>query len=226
MKKRIANTLETGSGNSRGRRGTAAEHRTEPAWHPPRLGNPGFASALLLAACANLTAPSALAQVSVAISPSSLMTATNATEVLTATVSGTSNTAVTWEVNGVQGGSSSTGVVSTTIPGTTGEALYLAPASIPTGGSVTLTAVSQADPSKSASALLTIQAPSRSGVTYYVSTTGKDSNPGTLAAPFLTIQHAANTAAAGDAVQVRAGSTTRKSPFPVPATRLRDTSVT
>ena len=121
-----------------------------------------------LAAGALAASMNAAAQVSVAISPSSLTTATNATEVLTATVTGTTNTAVSWQVNGVQGGNTVAGVVSTTIPGTTGEALYLAPGSIPAGGTVTVTAVSQADPSKAASALLTIQAPSRSGVTYYV----------------------------------------------------------
>jgi hypothetical protein len=40
---------------------------------------------------------------------------------------------------------------------------------------------------------------------YYVSTTGNDSNPGTQAAPWRTIQHAADTARAGGTVNVRAG---------------------
>jgi hypothetical protein len=42
--------------------------------------------------------------------------------------------------------------------------------------------------------------------TYYVSTSGDDSNAGTLASPWRTIQHAANMAAAGDTVYVRAGA--------------------
>jgi parallel beta-helix repeat protein len=42
--------------------------------------------------------------------------------------------------------------------------------------------------------------------TYYVSTGGVDANPGTLAAPFRTIQKAANAAIAGDTVLVRAGT--------------------
>jgi hypothetical protein len=158
----------------------------------------------LLALLGSVASMTAAAQVSVAISPTSLTTVTNATEVFTATVSGTTNTAVRWEVNGVQGGNATTGVISTTIPETSNEALYLAPATIPSG-SVTVTAVSQADTSKSASVTLTMEAPSRSGVIYYVSTTGSDSNAGSLAAPFLTIQHAANVAVAGDTVQVRAG---------------------
>src|SRR5580698_3417796 len=45
----------------------------------------------------------------------------------------------------------------------------------------------------------------QTGATYYVSMSGKDSNPGTLAAPWLTIQNAANTAAAGATVYVFGG---------------------
>ena len=43
------------------------------------------------------------------------------------------------------------------------------------------------------------------GAIYYVSTTGNDSNPGTFAQPWLTIQHAANTATAGATVNVMGG---------------------
>jgi hypothetical protein len=43
------------------------------------------------------------------------------------------------------------------------------------------------------------------GKTYYVATNGDDSNPGTLDQPWRTIQHAADTMAAGDTVQVRSG---------------------
>ena len=43
------------------------------------------------------------------------------------------------------------------------------------------------------------------GATYYVSTTGSDSNPGTFAAPWLTIQHAADIATAGATVNVMGG---------------------
>jgi hypothetical protein len=43
------------------------------------------------------------------------------------------------------------------------------------------------------------------GAIYYVSTSGNDSNPGTFAQPWLTIQHAANTATAGATVNVLGG---------------------
>jgi uncharacterized protein (DUF1800 family) len=63
---------------------------------------------------------------------------------LTATVTNSANTAVTWQVNGVAGGAAATGTISAT-------GLYTPPASIPTAGTVTITAVSQASPSVSGS---------------------------------------------------------------------------
>jgi acid phosphatase len=49
-------------------------------------------------------------------------------------------------------------------------------------------------------------APTGSGVCYYVSPSGSDSNAGTSAAPFLTIQQAANVVNPGDMVIVRDGT--------------------
>ena len=43
------------------------------------------------------------------------------------------------------------------------------------------------------------------GSTFYISTTGSDSNPGTSTQPWLTIQHAANTVTAGATVNVMGG---------------------
>jgi len=145
-------------------------------------------------------------QVSVGISPSAVMLGTMATQPFTATVTGSANTAVTWQVNGVIGGSSMNGVVSTTVLGTANEAIYLAPSGVPSPASVSVTAISQADTTKSATATVTIQLPSRSGTIYYVSTLGNDNNAGTLTAPWRTIQKAANTVKAGDSVQVRGGT--------------------
>ena len=147
----------------------------------------------------------ARAQVTVTISPTTATLATLANQPFTATVSGTTNTSVTWQVSGVSGGNSTLGSVSTTIPGTSNEALYLGPSAVPSPATVSVTAVSQADPTKSASATVTLQVPSRSGATFFVSTSGNDANGGTSASPWRTIQHAANTVHAGDTVQVLGG---------------------
>jgi hypothetical protein len=106
----------------------------------------------------------------------------------------------------VSGGSSTNGLVSTTVLGTSNEALYLAPSTVPNPASLSVTAVSQADPTKSATATVTIQSPSRSGVTYYVSTSGSDTNGGSLSAPWRTLQQAANSVHAGDTVEVESGT--------------------
>jgi uncharacterized protein (DUF1800 family) len=63
---------------------------------------------------------------------------------LTASVTNTTNTAVTWQVNGVAGGGAATGTISAT-------GLYTAPATIPNPNTVTITAVTQATPAATAS---------------------------------------------------------------------------
>ena len=167
---------------------------------------PVMLRSVLLVAIVTLLSVAMAAQVSVSISPSTINMATLATQPFTATVTGSTNTAVSWQVNGVSGGNAANGLVSTTVLGTNNEALYLAPSAVPSPASVSVTAISQADSTKSATATVTIQLPSRSGTTYYVSTSGNDNNAGTLSAPWRTIQKAANTVKAGDTVQVRAGT--------------------
>jgi hypothetical protein len=67
---------------------------------------------------------------------------------------GNVNNSITWQVNGVTGGSTTTGTILNT---GSSIGLYTAPAAIPmTGASITITAVSQADPTKSASAVVTL----------------------------------------------------------------------
>src|SRR3569833_2806692 len=135
--------------------------------------------------------------VGVSLSPSSTAVATSQTQQFTATVTGSSNTGVNWQVNGIAGGNSTVGTISTT-------GLYTAPSTAPSGGTVTVTAVSQADTSKSASATVTVTTPV-TGQSYYVATTGSDTNAGTLASPWRTVGHAASTAVAGNTVYIRAG---------------------
>jgi hypothetical protein len=159
----------------------------------PRLFIGSFCIVLMTSGTAN-------AQAKVAISPTSATLVTNATQLFNAAVTGNSNTAVTWQVNGMSGGNAAVGTIAT-------SGLYRGPNSVPGPGSVTVTAISQADPTKSASATVTIEVASRSGVSYYVSTTGNDgTGAGTFASPWRTIQHAANMVRPGDTVNVRGGT--------------------
>jgi photosystem II stability/assembly factor-like uncharacterized protein len=90
--------------------------------------------------------------VSIAISPTSGSVQVGLTLQFSASVSGTSNTAVTWQTNGVTGGAASTGTIST-------SGLYTAPSAVPTTNTVTVTATSAADTTKNASATVTIIPP-------------------------------------------------------------------
>lgn len=87
--------------------------------------------------------------ITVSVSPASATIPAADTLQFTASVQNTTNTAVTWQVNGIAGGDSTVGTISTS-----GD--YTAPLSPPDSGMVTITAVSQADSTKSGSATATI----------------------------------------------------------------------
>src|SRR5512144_173324 len=55
---------------------------------------------------------------------------------------------------------------------------------------------------------MTVTAAPLAAATYYVSTGGNDGNAGSLASPWATLQHAADTVGPGDQVWVRGGSYT------------------
>jgi len=115
-----------------------------------------------------------------------------------AAVGGGGNPGVTWQVNNIVGGSSAVGTI-------TKKGRFTAPATIPSPAIVNVTAVSQAQPTVSATATLTMMAQGASGSTYYVASTGSDNNNGSLSAPWQHIQYAANQAHAGDTVYARGG---------------------
>jgi hypothetical protein len=89
------------------------------------------------------------APVAVSISPSSPTVNTGSTLQFTATVTGTTNTAVTWSVNGVTGGGATNGTISA-------NGLYAAPSVVPATNTVTIAVTSVADSSASSSTTLTI----------------------------------------------------------------------
>jgi len=98
---------------------------------------------------ASVTVTNPALPVSVTISPTSAEVRINRSRTFTATVQNTTNQSVTWKVNGITGGNSTVGTIGT-------QGTYTAPKSVPAGGTVQVSAVSVADSTKSASALVTI----------------------------------------------------------------------
>jgi len=85
----------------------------------------------------------------VTVTPNPVNVPVGSPQQFTATVTGTTNTTVTWQVNGMSGGNPTVGTISST-------GFYTAPASPPSPATVAITAVSQADTTKSGSASATI----------------------------------------------------------------------
>lgn len=89
------------------------------------------------------------AAVSVGVTPSSVQVAIGAQQQFTATVSGSTNTAVTWKLSGAGCSGSTCGTITST-------GLYTAPASVPSPATVAVTATAVADPTQSGSASVTV----------------------------------------------------------------------
>ncbi|HVB35418.1 MAG TPA: hypothetical protein VNJ52_13755 [Patescibacteria group bacterium] len=98
--------------------------------------------------------------ITVSVSPATAAIFLGNQQQMTASVTGTSNAAVTWSVNGVSGGDSTTGTIT---PG----GLYTAPSTLPSSANVTITATSQADSAVAGTAAITIE----SGVQVTISPT-------------------------------------------------------
>src|SRR5690349_363165 len=90
--------------------------------------------------------------VAITISPTTASVAGGATQQFTATVTGSTNTAVTWQVNGATGGDAINGTIDT-------NGLYKAPNVLPSTTTITVTAIAQADTTKTAVAVVTLTAP-------------------------------------------------------------------
>ena len=101
-------------------------------------------------------APPAPPPVGVSIAPGTASLQTGASQEFTATVTNTTNATVTWQVNGTTGGDATVGVISA-------SGVYSAPSLVPSPATVSVTAVSAVDPTRSGSAQVTISAPSNAG---------------------------------------------------------------
>jgi uncharacterized protein (DUF1800 family) len=90
--------------------------------------------------------------VAVAVTPPSATVRAGSTQSFTATVTGSTNTSVTWSVNGVPGGNAGAGTISA-------AGLYTAPVNVPNPNTMTITASSVADASKKANSGVTLENP-------------------------------------------------------------------
>ena len=105
--------------------------------------------ALTMSACGGGGNPNPPNNPTVTVSPATANVQEAGQQQFTATVSNTSDTTVTWQVNSITGGNAAVGTI-------TSSGLYTAPASIPSPASVTITAFISDTPSISGNAIATI----------------------------------------------------------------------
>jgi hypothetical protein len=87
--------------------------------------------------------------VAVTIAPETATLLLGNTQNFTATVTGATDTTVSWSVNGIAGGNAAVGIISA-------SGMYTAPADLPAAATVQITATSHSDPTKSATAAATV----------------------------------------------------------------------
>ncbi|HET9085925.1 MAG TPA: hypothetical protein VFN53_00195 [Acidobacteriaceae bacterium] len=123
----------------------------------------------------------------IVVTPANVSIATGSSQQFAASVTGTSNTALTWSVSGTGCSGTACGTISP-------SGLYTAPPAVPSSTTITVTATSVWNPKQSASGTITILRPA--GTTYYLapaSAGGNDSHNGLSATtPWLTPNHAVN----------------------------------
>ncbi|HEY3783689.1 MAG TPA: S8 family peptidase [Steroidobacteraceae bacterium] len=146
-----------------------------------------------------LKAVTVASPITVSVQPSSAtVPSSGRTQSFAATVTHTLNTTVTWQVNGVSGGNTTVGMISS-------AGLYTAPATTPASGGVTVTAVSAANSTRSASAKLSFSAP----VTVMVSPTSASVAIGTGTQAFkATVTNTTNQAVSWKVAGVAGGNAT------------------
>jgi hypothetical protein len=121
---------------------------------PNSLPNPPTVSVTATSVAGSITSAPAVVtitwqQIVITIAPLTATVITGQTQQFTATVTGTSNTSVTWAVNGTTGGNATVGTISL-------SGLYTAPNSLPNPATVNVTATSVAGSITSAPAVVAI----------------------------------------------------------------------
>jgi uncharacterized repeat protein (TIGR03803 family) len=112
---------------------------------PITVANPGSGAGISSPVNFTVTKPT----ITVTVSPTTAQVPSGDLQQFIVTVANTSNTAVTWSVNNVSGGNATIGTINA-------SGLYVAPAVVPSPATVTITATSQADTTKSGSAAVTV----------------------------------------------------------------------
>ena len=138
--------------------------------------------------------------VTVTLAPSTVQLQTGQSQAFLVTVAGTANTAVTWSVLEAAGG------------GVTGAGLYTAPAS---AGTYHVQATSQADPTKSASAIVTVTTPPVVNVSVVPATASLQT--GQSQAFTATVTGTANLAVTWSVLEAAGGSVTSAGQYTAPA---------
>jgi hypothetical protein len=139
---------------------------------PEVLPSPATVTVHATAANGNASAAVTLmSNVSVALSPPNATIAPSQTLAITPTVTGSSDANVVWTVNGIANGNTAVGEICATnsnpctppVSAIPGGVVYLAPSTAPSQNPVSVQATSQADPSRSATSLVTISAATQTG---------------------------------------------------------------
>jgi hypothetical protein len=150
--------------------GAASALYTAPADLPPSNPVTIHAKAGSTTAAATVTVTDSI---TVNISPATLSLATNQNASFATSVGGTSDSTVSWFVNGIANGNTTVGQICVagsnpcTAPAgpSAGGVNYLAPAAVPAANPVTLTAASRADSSRTGTASVTITRAARNSIT-------------------------------------------------------------
>jgi hypothetical protein len=135
--------------------------RSRPAFHGAGASIPrsiAVRDVLAFLACAALigcggssgSTPPPVGNIVVKVAPSSFTMGVGSNYRFAATVTGTTNTGVNWQVNGAAGGDATVGTIDST-------GLYIAPGTIP-GGTISVAAVAQADGVSNGTATVTLNA--------------------------------------------------------------------
>ncbi len=136
--------------------------------------------------------------VTVAVAPVSAAVAVGTTRAFTSSVTGSTNAAVTWSVNGIAGGSATLGTI-------TAGGVYTAPATLPVTSTLTVRATSVASPTAFAQATVTLTPPPLTVVVSPATATVQVGRTQTFAA---TVTGTANTAVIWSVNGVDGGSGT------------------